>query len=222
MVYEIEEPAKITESTLNFEMRFPSQCMPHAGSVHFWKMSTFIAVLLRSSYMHCASTFKIQQAHTLCVSALCTSAFVLAHVHTAKSSNKVLIASCGAVNDIFDSHLFWNCDGCKENPRNGLQTFQWLSCWSDLKRLAENNIQKWTRTVLGSYHVCSNAMSLHQQEGTHFMLRVSYCMLGPLPHSHLKVAVALLSVSPSKKVKRDGWGIDWACRQRARISTVLR
>jgi hypothetical protein len=45
-------------------MPFPSQCMPHAGSVHLCKMSTFIVFLLRSSEMHCTCTFKIHQSST--------------------------------------------------------------------------------------------------------------------------------------------------------------
>ena len=45
-------------------MPFPSQCMPHAGSVHLCRMSTFIVFLLRSSEMHCTCTFKIHQNST--------------------------------------------------------------------------------------------------------------------------------------------------------------
>ena len=141
-------------------MPFPSQCMPHAGSVHLCKISydhpKCIAQVL-------SKFIKIQQTHALCMSAFCTSAFVLASVHAAKSSNKVLIASCGAINDIFDSHLFWNCDGCKENQRSRLQTFQWLS--------TEATWRDWPKTTSKSGTVFVRMQCLCAlQRGTHFML----------------------------------------------------
>ena len=203
-------------------MPFPSQCMPHAGSVHLCSMQnvhihSFPPTIIRNALRKYFQSSSIFNKPMHCAR---TSAFVLASVHAAKSSNKVLIASCGAVNDIFDSHLFWNCDGCKENQRSRLQTSQWLSTeatWRDWPKATSKSGQE----LFGDPAVFIRMQCLCAlQQGTHFML--CYCMLGPLPRSHLKAAVAPLSVSPSKKVKHDGWGIDWACRQRARTSTRVR
>ena len=192
-------------------MPFPSQCMPHAGSVHLCRMSTFIVFLLRSSEMHCTCTFKIHQNSTNpCIVRVCILhlSFRACKCTCCKVFQQVLIASCGAVNDIFDSHLFWNCDDLWWMQRKSKKVDCRRSNDFPLKRLEETGRKqhpKVDKNCFGDPTVFVRMQCLCAlQQGTHFML--CYCMLGPLPHSHLKAAVAPLSVSPSKKVKHDGWG----------------